>query len=237
MLVLGVDSATQVAGAALINNDLLLAETFFNTRKNHSQRLLPMLVNLLAEAGVELAELDGLAVAIGPASFTGLRIGLATVKGLAHVAQKPLVGVPLLDSLAWNAWEVRGLVCPVINARRQEVYTALYRWQEGELCRLTPYQAVDPAVLLNSLQSYDMPVYFLGDGVAPYLELWQQLGSRARFLPPTGTWPRAAQIAYLGRKRLQAGEADDLIRLKPLYLHPGPVKIKEKETSRYKSCP
>jgi tRNA threonylcarbamoyladenosine biosynthesis protein TsaB len=232
---LGVDSATQVAGAALINDDLLMAESFFNTRKNHSQRLLPMLVNLLAEAGVELEELDGLAVAIGPGSFTGLRIGLATVKGLAHVNQKPLVGVPVLDSLAWNAWEVPGLVCPVLNARRQEIYTALYRWQEGNLCRLTPYQAVDPNALVSSLQSYAMPVYFLGDGVTPYLEVWQQLGSQARFLPPTVTWPRAAQIAYLGWKRLQCGEADDLTRLKPLYLHPGPVKMKNRLSCS--SCP
>lgn len=235
MLILGVDSATQVAGAAIINDRQLLAEAFFNTRKNHSQRLLPMIVNLITEAGLELSDLDGLAVAIGPGSFTGLRIGLATVKGLAHVAQKPLAGIPTLDSLAWNAWEVPGLVCPVINARRQEVYTALYRWQEGELCRLTPYQAVDPASLVNSLQSYAMPVYFLGDAVAPYWEVWQQLGTRGRFLPSTSTWPRAAQIANLGRERLQAGKADDLIQLKPLYLHPAPPERKTRLTC--KSCP
>lgn len=222
MLILGVDSATQVAGVAIIDDHQLLAESFFNTRKNHSQRLLPMIANLIAGAGLELADLDGLAVAIGPGSFTGLRIGLATVKGLAHAGQKPLVGIPTLDSLAWNAWEVPGLVCPVLSARRQEVYTALYRWQEGELCRITPYQAIDPASLVNSLQSYAMPVYFLGDGVVPYWEVWQRMGDRARCLPLVNTWPRAAQIASLGWKRFQSGETDDLIQLKPFYLHPGP---------------
>ncbi len=232
MLVLGVDSTTQVAGVSIVDDRQLVAESFFNTRKNHSQRLLPMIVDLIAGAGLELADLDGLAVAIGPGSFTGLRIGLATVKGLAHAAQKPLVGIPTLDGLAWNAWEVPGLVCPVLDARRQEVYTALYRWQEGKLCRLTPYQAVEPASLVESLQSYTAPVYFLGDAVASYREIWQRMGNRARYLPRVSNWPRASQIARLGWKRLQCGEGDDLIRLKPFYLHPGPVRMKNR--SKYK---
>ncbi|CEP69247.1 tRNA threonylcarbamoyl adenosine modification protein YeaZ [Moorella glycerini] len=235
MLVLGLDSATQVAGVALIDGDRLVAELFFNTRKNHSQRLLPMIATLLREAGVKLADLDGLAVALGPGSFTGLRIGLATVKGLAHAAQKPVAGIPTLDGLAWNAWEVPGLVCPVLYARRQEVYTALYRWQEGELCRLTPYQALDPYSLVDSLKSSTMPVYFLGDGVAPYWEVWQQLGTRARFLPSTSTLPRAAQIARLGRERLLAGKEDDLFQLKPLYLRPSPAE--RQAQLKCKSCP
>lgn len=235
MLVLGLDSATQVAGVALIDGNRLVAELFFNTRKNHSQRLLPLIAALLREAGFKLADLDGLAVALGPGSFTGLRIGLATVKGLAHAAQKPVAGIPTLDGLAWNAWEVPGLVCPVLYARRQEVYTALYRWQEGELCRLTPYQALDPYSLVDLLKSYTMPVYFLGDGVIPYWEVWQQLGTRARFLPSTSTLPRAAQIARLGRERLLAGKEDDLFQLKPLYLRPSPAERQAR--LKCKSCP
>ncbi|MDN5344784.1 MAG: tRNA threonylcarbamoyladenosine biosynthesis protein TsaB [Clostridia bacterium] len=224
MLVLGVDSSTQVAGVALMDDDRLVAELFFNTQKNHSQRLLPMLAAMLREVGVQVADLDGLAVSLGPGSFTGLRIGLATVKGLAHPAQKPVAGIPTLDSLAWNAWEVPGLVCPVLCARRDEVYTALYRWQEGEICRLTPYQALDPHSLVTSLESYTQPVYFLGDGVTSYWEAWQSLGPRARFLPSTGTLPRAAQIARLGWQRLRAGAADDIFQLKPFYLRPSPAE-------------
>lgn len=224
MLVLGVDSATQVAAAAIVDDKQLVAELFFNTRKNHSQRLLPMIAALLAETGVELADLDGLAVSLGPGSFTGLRIGLATVKGLAQAASKPLVGIPTLDALAWNAWGVPGLICPVIQARRLEVYTALFRWQEGELCRLTPYQAVDPDSLVSLLKSCTTPVYFLGDGVAPYWEVWQQLGSRAHFLPPPNNLSRAAPVAILGGERLRTGRPDDLSRLKPLYLRPAPAE-------------
>ncbi|MDN5326154.1 MAG: tRNA threonylcarbamoyladenosine biosynthesis protein TsaB [Moorella sp. (in: firmicutes)] len=224
MLVLGVDSATRVAAAAIGDDKQLVAELFFNTRKNHSQRLLPMIAALLAETGVELADLDGLAVSLGPGSFTGLRIGLATVKGLAQAAGKPLVGIPTLDALAWNAWGVPGLICPVIQARRLEVYTALFRWQEGELCRLTPYQAVDPASLVSLLESYTAPVYFLGDGVAPYREVWQQLGARAHFLPPPNNLSRAAAVAILGEERLRIGRPDDLSRLKPLYLRPAPAE-------------
>ena len=224
MLVLGVESATQVAAAAIVQDKQLVAELFFNTRKNHSQRLLPMIAALLTETGLELADLDGLAVSLGPGSFTGLRIGLATVKALAQATGKPLVGIPTLDALAFNAWGVPGLICPVLQARRQEVYTALFRWQEGELCRLTPYQAIDPVSLVPSLKSYNTPVYFSGDGVAPYWEVWQQMGPQARFLPPPDNLSRAAPIAILGQKRLLTGPPDDLSQLKPLYLRPSPAE-------------
>jgi len=232
---MGVDSTTQVAGVAVINEDKLVAESFYNTRKNHSKRLLPMIAALLAEAELKLSDLDGLAVAIGPGSFTGLRIGLATVKGLAHATGIPVTGVPTLDGLAWNAWEVPGIICPVINARRQEVYTALYRLQEGKLCRLTPYQALDPVLLTSLLQSYDMPVYFLGDGVEPYWEIWRRLGEQARFLPATITMPRAAQIARLGMEKFLSGEKDDISQLKPLYILPSPAERKSR--LKCKSCP
>lgn len=228
MLVLGVDSATRVAAAAIVDDKQLVAELFFNTRKNHSERLLPMIAALMAETGVELADLDGLAVSLGPGSFTGLRIGLATVKGLAQATGKPLVGIPTLDALAWNAWGVPGLICPVIQARRLEVYTALFRWQEGELCRLTPHQAVDPASLVSLLKSYTTPVYFLGDGVAPYREVWQQLGPRAHFLPLPNNLSRAAPVAMLGEERLRSGRPDDLSRLKPLYLRAAPAERQDR---------
>jgi tRNA threonylcarbamoyladenosine biosynthesis protein TsaB len=237
LLVLGIDSATRVAGAAIVDEQQVIAEVFFNTRKNHSQRLLPMIDAMLREAGVKLADLDGLAVALGPGSFTGLRIGLATVKGLAHAAHKPVAGIPTLDGLAWNAWEVPGLVCPVLYARRQEVYTALYRWQEGELCRLTPYQALDPHSLVVLLNSCTQPVYFCGDGVAPYWEVWQQLSTRVHLLPSTATLPRAAQIARLGKERLLAGKGDDLFQLKPLYLRPSPAETQQPSPLKCTSCP
>ncbi|MDK2821665.1 MAG: tRNA threonylcarbamoyladenosine biosynthesis protein TsaB [Clostridia bacterium] len=224
MLVLGVDSATQVAGVAIIEDDKLIAEFFFNTVKNHSERLLPMIASILMETGLEVSDLDGLAVAIGPGSFTGLRIGLATVKGLAHGAQIPVVGIPTLDGLAWNTYGISGLICPVLNARRQEVYTALYCWQEGELCRLTPYQIINPDSLVQLIKSYNMPVYFLGNGVDHYKETWQQLGTRACFMPPTSNRPRAAHIAKLGEERLRKGPPDDIFQLKPIYLHSSPAE-------------
>ncbi|MDN5347102.1 MAG: tRNA threonylcarbamoyladenosine biosynthesis protein TsaB [Clostridia bacterium] len=220
MRVLGLDSATRVAGVALVDENNLIAELFFNTPQDHSRRLLPLLDELLSRAGLTFDDLDGLAVSIGPGSFTGLRIGLATAKGLAQVTGKPLVGIPSLDALASNVWGWPGLICPVINARRQEVYAAVYCWQEGKLCRLTSYQAIAPAALVGQLASFSGPVSFLGDAVGLYRDVWQQLGSRAHFVELSNNLPRAAQVACLGLKQLRAGRTDDPSRIKLLYLRP-----------------
>lgn len=227
MRVLGIDSSTRVAGVALVDEKSVIAELFLNTQQDHSRRLLPLLDLLLARAELTLANLDGLVVTIGPGSFTGLRIGLATAKGLAHVTGKPLVGVPTLDALAGNAWAWPGLICPVISARRQEVYSAVYRWQEEELCRLTSYQAMTPAALLSLLISFSEPVIFLGDAAALYRTTWQSLGSRAHFAEPANNLPRASQVAWLGLSRLQAGQVEDPSRITPLYLRPPAAEVSQ----------
>lgn len=238
MRVLGLDSATNVAGIAIVDEERLVAEFFLNSGKTHSQRLMPMLDRLLTEADLTLADMDGLAVAIGPGSFTGLRIGLATIKGLAHVTGLPLVGVPTLDGLAWNAAGVPGTVCPVLNARKQEVYTALYEWQGEELRRLTDYLAISPEELIAMLEQRAGPVTFLGDGVPVYCKLLaRRLGERARFAPKTHVLPRAAQVAELGLRRLREGKADDLHTVKPIYIRPSEAEVKWAQRQRESGCP
>ncbi|HHP50959.1 MAG TPA: tRNA (adenosine(37)-N6)-threonylcarbamoyltransferase complex dimerization subunit type 1 TsaB [Moorella mulderi] len=222
MLVLGIDSATSVLSAALMEGENLRGEISVQGDKERASDLLSLIDQLLQKTGTDFSQVEGIAVSLGPGSFTGLRIGLATAKGLAHAGGKPLVGVPTLDALAWNAWGINGIICPVLYARRQEIYSALYRWQEGKLCLLAPYQALHPSSLLVLLDSYREPVYLLGDGVRPFGEWWRQLGSRVYFLPSTHFFPRAGVIAFLGGKRLQMGEVDDLFRLKPIYLRPAP---------------
>lgn len=220
LLVLGLETSTAAASVALVNEDRLLAEISFNTQRYPSRQILLLISLLLRQAGVEFRELEGIAVALGPGSFTGLRVGIAVAKALAHASGKPLAGVPTLDGLALNAAGIAGLICPVVVARREEVYTALYRWQEGRICRLTPYQAVTPVSWVGYLASYNEPVYFLGDGVQPFKEFWIGLKERALFLPPENSFPRAGHIARLGEERLRQGERDDLFQLKPLYLRP-----------------
>ncbi|MBE3582120.1 MAG: tRNA (adenosine(37)-N6)-threonylcarbamoyltransferase complex dimerization subunit type 1 TsaB [Thermoanaerobacteraceae bacterium] len=226
MLVLGIETSTSVVSAALVDAQKLLAEVYLDSKEHHSRRLLPVISSLLEEVGVKIKDLAGIAVALGPGSFTGLRIGLATAKGLAHAGGKPLVGVPTLDALALNAAGVGGLICPVVVARRQEVYTALYRWQEGRLHCLVSHQAVNPSSWVLELASYGEPVYFLGDAVMPYKKVWEELQERAVFLPPENALPRAAQIARQGQVRLSRNQEDDLFQLKPLYLRPSAAELK-----------
>lgn len=221
MPVLGIDSTTGAASVALVEADRVIAEIWRNTTHRHAGQLMPMVAQLLADTATSIKELDGLAVAIGPGSFTGIRVGLATVKGLVQVIRKPLVGIVTLDSLAYNLAGVPGIICPVIEARKNELYSALYRWQVNKMVRLTNYLAVAPEALLTLLEKFDDPVTFLGDGTVSYREiLLRDLRNRGRLAGPAHNLPRAAQIALLGWKRLLAGQVDDPLQLKPLYLKP-----------------
>ncbi|GAW92511.1 tRNA (adenosine(37)-N6)-threonylcarbamoyltransferase complex dimerization subunit type 1 TsaB [Calderihabitans maritimus] len=228
MRVLGLDTATPVAGLAVLEDGRLLGELFLNTGRTHSEKLLPALHQLLDYCELKLRDIDGFAVAIGPGSFTGLRIGLATAKGFAHSLGKPLVGVPTLDALALNAAGAGGIICPILNARKNEVYAALYVSHNGqELNRLSQYMAVSPAELVDLLEQYEEPVTLLGDGVAVLgTELREKLGNRARWMVNTLSLPRASQIAYLGLVRLQQKSAEDIKELVPFYIRPSEAEAR-----------
>jgi len=217
--VLALDSATNVAGVALVEDNRLIAEIFLNTNKTHSQRLLPIVAQILQETAIELCDLDGLSVTIGPGSFTGLRIGLSTVKGLALAIGLPLVGVPTLDVLARNGLGWSGLICPVLNARRQEVYTCLYRALGGEIRRLTGYMAVSPQALADLAGVMEEPLLLMGDGVEVCRKtLCDRLGLKLHIADAALLFPRAAHAAFLGLERLAKGDSDNLHSLSPFYI-------------------
>lgn len=233
MFVLALDSATLAASAAVITAEKLVAERFINTKLTHSETLLPIIQQVLLDAGITPQELGGIAVTCGPGSFTGLRIGLAAAKGLAQVLECPLVGIPTLDALAFNLVGSKGLICPILDARKQQVYTALYRSNSGNygsgegastsfvLERLTEYQALSVNELTDLLTGYKElgTVTFLGDGVPVYGEILQNaLGERALMATRANNWLRAASVAELGLRRIRAGEDDHWSRLNPMYL-------------------
>lgn len=220
MRVLAVDTATLTGAAALLEGDMLVAECRLNLALTHSERLLPAIDHVLAAAGWTLADVDGLAVALGPGSFTGLRIGVSTLKSLAFAARKPLVGVPTLDALAWTLPFAAHPVCPILDAKKGEVYTALYRTDGGRLERLWDYRAIAPAALAAALAAEIRgPVVFVGDGVAPFAPLLHTvLGADARLAPPALRLPSAATVAELGHGALERGESADPATLVPLYL-------------------
>ncbi len=230
MLVLGVETSTMHGGVALIGDEGLISEYTLNVRATHSERLLPTIDRMLHDAGLGVEALAGLAVSTGPGSFTGLRIGLSTVKGLAYATGLPVVGVPSLEALAWTIPFARWQVCPVLDARKQEVYAALFRYEGSELVRLMEDTSLAPEALCARIGRRTI---FLGDGLAVYGDLFRNLlGERLVVPPPESRGARPACVAELGRQRLLRGERDPADSLVPRYLRPSEAELRQQRASR-----
>lgn len=226
MIILSIDSATPVAGVAVIDENKILGENFLNTGNTHSEKLLPLIEHTLEGLKMDIHDIDGIAVSIGPGSFTGLRIGLATAKALAQVTGIKLIAIPTLDALAQNLAGLSGYICPILDARKKEVYTALYRSDSGELQRLNDYRAITPIELCKELKERGEPVTFLGDGVFVYRKIiTEELGELAHYAPIHNMLPRASALAMLGLRDLQIGRVEDLFSLKPFYLRKSEAEI------------
>ena len=165
MKILGLDSSGIVASVAVVEDDILVAEYTVNYKKTHSQTLLPMLDEIAKMTELDLNTIDAIAVAAGPGSFTGLRIGSATAKGLGLALKKPLVAVPTVEGLAYNLYDTQGLICPIMDARRNQVYTGIYEFCDGKLQILENQMAVSVTEIAEKLNALGREVIFLGDGV------------------------------------------------------------------------
>jgi tRNA threonylcarbamoyladenosine biosynthesis protein TsaB len=222
MRVLGIETSTMLLGAAVLDKDGLLAECRFQVTRSRSERLMPMIDRVLKEAQMEPQSLEGLAISIGPGSFTGLRVGLSTAKGLAFALGLPVVGVSTLEVLAAPLAMGRCPypICPMLDARRQEVYAGLFHADpEGGLKKIMENEAISPVKLSDQLAERDEPIAFLGTGAILYEnEIRKRLGDLAIFVYPQDPYPRPSMVAALGMRRLVAGEKDDLSSLTPLYL-------------------
>lgn len=224
MLVMGIETSTMSGGVALLSGQGVICEYTLNVKATYSERLLPSIDRALQDAGITLDHVEGLAVAVGPGSFTGLRIGLSTAKGLAVAGGQPLVGVSTLEAMAWTLPFCAYPVCPILDARKGEIYCALFRHEGDRLIRLTDDSAIAPGVLLNHIRQ---PTVFLGDGLAVYEGLVRsQLKELALFPPLAGRGGRAAAVAELGRRLLLRGHRDDLAQLAPHYLRPSEAELK-----------
>ena len=227
MLVLGIESSTPVASVAIVSEQGIMGEFVLNIGLTHSEQLLPLIDDLIKQVRIDLKEIEGIAVGGGPGSFTGLRIGMATAKGLAQGCKVPLVSISTLRILAGNMETQPALVAPVMNARKQEVYTALYRFTgKGEEELFSPRTSA-PETWARELLTLQEPVILLGDGVPAYLGLWQEiLGSQVLITSPVHWQIRASHLAWLGRKKIIAGETADLYSLKPVYLRPAEAEAR-----------
>jgi len=221
MITLAVDTSLATTGVALLEDDNLRAELAVRNGRNHAEVLLPSIERLLASVGIEKEQIDLFAVTAGPGSFTGLRVGTSTVKGLAFALQRPVVGVCTLDALVLNvAYAGPGTaICPMVDAGRGEVYAALYRFSGPDIYEKTLRECViHPDEFLKTI---DGDVIFLGDGAQKHRTLIDDaLPNRSSFAPSRFNQVSAAAVGLVGRKRFCSGDISDTITLVPDYLRP-----------------
>lgn len=227
MKILAIDTSTRVGSIAIVEGPLLKAQQILSISATHNQRLLPGIERILTDAGWSLDDLDAFAASFGPGSFTGLRIGLSIIKGLAWATGKPLAGVPTLDALAANVSLVPHPICPVLDARKGEIYTALYRQGNERIPqRLTPYMAVKPEKLLELISEKTVLV---GDGLLRYGDyLVKELGDLLVQPPPHLNVIHASSVAWLAWHKLRLGEHEDISSCTPLYVRPSEAELKRK---------
>ena len=223
MKLLAIESATLSGGVALLDDDRVVGEITLNITITHSERLMSAVDRLLTDCGLAPADLDGLAVSVGPGSFTGLRVGVATVKALAMALDLPVAPVPTLDALAARLPFADSPLCPILDARKGEVYFSLYRWSASGMERQCDYLALPPAAAAARLES---PVILLGDGIEACRPWLDRLGAGARVAPAAQRLPSAATVAGLGRAVLAGGGGVSAETLAPLYLRPSEAELK-----------
>lgn len=226
MGILGIESSTMVASAAIIKDGTLVGECVQNINKTHSQRLLPVIHQLLEESGLTNKDLKGIAVSIGPGSFTGLRIGMATAKALAQVWNIALLGIPTLDGLAQSLVYAKGVICPLLDAQKGQVYTRLFQGTGRQLNPLTDPMIIPFSLLLEQLVLKRERIYFLGTETNRYMdEIKYALGDQAVIVGENLQLPRAGNIAHLGEQYMRQGKQNDLFLLRPLYIKKSQAEV------------
>jgi len=226
MKILAIDSSGMTAAVALLEDGKLVAEYNVNYKKTHSQTLLPMMDEIRKITELDLTSLDYIAVAAGPGSFTGLRIGSATAKGLGLALNRPLVEVPTLEGLAWNVSETDAFVCPMMDARREQVYTGIYRFEDDpdsawgrKLCIVHEQCAVPVREILDAVNKLGGQVVFLGDGADAYRDEIQKTTTVPfRFAPAGANAQRGASVAVRALDLIREGKVVASKDHKPDYL-------------------
>ncbi len=220
MKIIAIDSSGLVATVAIADGETITAEYTVNYKKTHSQTLLPMLDEIKKMTQLDLETVDAIAIAAGPGSFTGLRIGSATAKGLGLALEKPLIEVPTVDALAMNLWGTTDVVCPIMDARRDQVYTGFYEFDENNRLNVLHEQFADDILAVTKmLNDINRPVTFLGDGVPVYKDKIEESATvPVRFAPPHMSRQRAGALAFLAMQYFEEGRVVSAADHKPEYL-------------------
>jgi len=217
MKILAIETAT-IAGSVAICDDSsgLMGEVKINVKIAHAERLMPSIKWLLDSSRVTIEEIDAFAISIGPGSFTGLRIGLSTVKGFAFATNKPVVSVPTLDAFARTVPFSAYQICPLLDARKDEVFAGLYRWADNNIIKVMPERAISPGDLLKEISDKTV---FIGDGIIRYGDMIRDMcGDNAIFPPPSIMSPSAATVGEIAFEKIKQGDLADPVSLTPFYI-------------------
>jgi tRNA threonylcarbamoyladenosine biosynthesis protein TsaB len=225
MPILAIDTATLVSSVALATEDNLLAEITLQTKKTHSELLMPHIAKLMDMAQVAKADLKGVAVSIGPGSFTGLRIGLSTAKTLAYALHIPVVGVPTLAAMAYGCPVPGVILAPMLDAQKGNVYQALFEWHQGELKEIQPAIVTEVTAALESLSQQERPVIVMGESAVMYRDKIEQIGKNLILAAPHVVIQRASSVAGLGYKLIKQGVRHDVMGLEPLYIRRSEAEV------------
>lgn len=222
MKILSVDTSAIVASAAVVDENKLISETIVNYQKKHSEKLMPAIDHMLKDAGLTIKEMDAFAIVNGPGSFTGLRIGMATVKGFAQALDRPVIPVSTLEALAFNLPYADGIICPILDAQRSQVYTALFRTdQKGSLIPVMEDAVMDTDALIHTLKQYDdQPVYLLGDGVVRFYDVIREAIPSVVKVKNHLAMNRASSAGMLAVERALRGETEDYRTVDLSYIRP-----------------
>ena len=219
MKILGIESSGLTASIAVMDNDIIIAEYTTNFKKTHSETLLPMIAELMERIGMDVNDMDYIGISEGPGSFTGLRIGAATAKGLGLATGKELVSVPTVQALAYNLFGTKGLICPIMDAKRDQVYTGVFEYEGGKLKTVLDTDAIALTELIDKLNELGREVVFLGDGVPVYKDIIDNSFKGTHYYAPANmSRQSAAAVCVLAADMIKEGKTVDAAMMRPEYL-------------------
>lgn len=234
MNLLAIDASGIAGSVAYIKDGKLAGEYYICDKLTHSQTIMPMLEDMKALLNIDLEEVDAVAVTSGPGSFTGLRIGVTAAKALALALEVPIIGVSTLDTMAHGIVYTEYLICPIMDARRNQVYTALYQWESNILSQLTEHMAVDIEAYLADLSKREEKIIFLGDGVDAYKERIKEiLGEKAVFAPSFCNLQHASVLAHVATELYKKGQVEDPALFVPIYLRKSQAEREKEEREQH----
>lgn len=218
MKILAIDTSTTCATCAIIEDGNLISEYTIDNRKTHSQKIMPMIKEVFDNQDIKIEDIDVFAASIGPGSFTGLRIGIATIKSFAQVFNKPVIGVPTIEALAYNLAGFNGIIVPMLDARRERVYTGIYKWQNDKIITLKEQDVLNIDELIDILSEYNESIIFNGDAIKLFKDRIADKLENVIFAPNHLCMPKGSSVGYLAYLKSKKNVFLNHFNLVPEYL-------------------